>query len=141
MKHTHIDFKAQITPFMFHFFSKVENNLKSKLLLPIYIDSSHDSLIFPLLQALQIPKKYLYYPPFSSRIVFEVWETSDSNNINDLLIRILYNGVDITCESQLCSNSCSNLKNQFCQFTDFKHSFLQGLSPNDFWDHFINNQC
>ncbi|VDL85819.1 unnamed protein product [Nippostrongylus brasiliensis] len=76
----------------------------------IQIFSGHDVTIAPLLRALQVP---LTDPPhYVSHLIVEFYERSDSKNAkDDLLLRFLYNGLDVTnkvvfCETALIDGLC-----------------------------------
>jgi hypothetical protein len=79
------------------------SNLSSKYM-NVYI--GHDTVISPVLAALGIFKhaKYCKWPPYASRIVFELWQNKNKTGQKEYsFIRVIYNGDDVTSLIPSCS--------------------------------------
>lgn len=97
------------------------------------IDNAHNTTVYPILLVLDIPDKYYNYFAYSLYVSFEIW--IDKNYIK--YIKIYLNGIDITCESKLCNNSCLNSEKNECKYKDFKNEFLNGKSEKKLWKMFL----
>ena len=64
----------------------------------ITVYSGHDSTILPLILALELPVNQ--WPPFASRMVFELYRPQ--SNKQDYLFKIILNGKDLTRELKFC---------------------------------------
>lgn len=70
--------------------------------------SGHDTVIAPVLASLGLYTNGLcVWPPYASRIVFELWEPSVSSSTSsspsdDFYVRVLYNGEDRTVSIPAC---------------------------------------
>ena len=66
------------------------------------IFSGHDTVIAPVLAALNVYKDELcVWPPYASRIVFELWERQGTDR--RLYVRVIYNGKDVTPNIPACT--------------------------------------
>jgi acid phosphatase len=77
------------------------------------IFSGHDTVIAPVLAALGVYKDELcVWPPYASRIVFELWERQGQGQGTDrrLYVRVIYNGKDVTPNIPACTAERSMLK-------------------------------
>ena len=78
--------------------------------------SGHDHTVSPLVTALGVHDGK--WPPFASRVVFELYSLSDSSS--EHFIRVLYNGADVTARTLFCRNKKLNM----------------GLCPLDYFTQF-----
>ncbi|XP_065060782.1 2-phosphoxylose phosphatase 1-like [Rhopilema esculentum] len=114
----------------------------------LVIFSAHDTVIAPLLQMLGAHN--WKWPPYASRVVFEVWKDSDNKpeEAKDLdqflvfrsyFIRVLYNGNDVTSMVKFCSGQV--IENQFCPFSAFVKYVADGQFEGDNYFERITNLC
>jgi len=71
-----------------------------------FLYSGHDLTLEPLLEALGVPSRRR--PPYASRLVIEAYQSQIGN---DVMVRILYNGNDVTESVSFCEN---DLKDGMC---------------------------
>ena len=72
--------------------------------------SGHDTVIAPVLAALGLYENELcVWPPYASRIVFELWEEQGKSKLSDatgsdtsLYVRVIFNGKDLTHRIPAC---------------------------------------
>lgn len=95
-------------PFMTEILDNLHNAVStstvSSKFMNVYV--GHDTVISPVLAALGIFRhsKYCKWPPYASRIVFELWQSKDKTGQNeDSFIRVIYNGDDVTSLIPSCS--------------------------------------
>jgi hypothetical protein len=73
--------------------------------------SAHDTVLSPLLGALDVMKEHCYWPPYASRVIFELWSppntpththTQNKKGEEEDVVRILYNGAVVSKRSVHC---------------------------------------
>ena len=91
----------------------------------LVVYSGHDTVIAPVLAALGIYKSKILseyekckWPPYASRIVFEVW-SHIVNNVKG--IRVLYNGKPVTQAIPSCTRENKSRKLRGANHNDFKN--------------------
>lgn len=88
------------------------------------IFSGHDTVIAPVLAALGVyrQKDLCVWPPYASRIVFEVYVTSSAafapltheRARDDVMVRVIYNGLDITRAITACRSFTKDVSVPLC---------------------------
>ena len=77
--------------------------------------SGHDTVIAPVLAALGVYDKFCTWPPYASRIAFELWRNNRiasrtrpaNETIRDYYVRVLFNGKDVTQYIPTCQRAAS----------------------------------
>jgi hypothetical protein len=96
-------------PFLKEVLGRFQEHGTTKLKLALY--SAHDTVLSPLLGALDVLDKHCYWPPYASRVVFEMWgppaagkveEGSEEEEKEEDAVRILYNGEVVSRRSLHC---------------------------------------
>ena len=77
--------------------------------------SAHDTVLSPLLGALDVMKEHCYWPPYASRVIFELWsppntqtqththtQEKEEEEEEEDVVRILYNGAVVSRRSVHC---------------------------------------
>ncbi|XP_066565396.1 2-phosphoxylose phosphatase 1 isoform X2 [Amia ocellicauda] len=77
--------------------------------------SAHDVTVAPLLSALGLSEAR--FPRFAARITFELWKGAKDKN--DLYVRILYNGEDVTFFTSFCQTHSRHSGPGLCPFKKF----------------------
>ena len=72
------------------------NPIKDK----ITVYSGHDATLRPLLLALRLP--LTHWPPYASRLIFELYKPVSSKSQSEYLFKIIYNGRDVTRQLPFC---------------------------------------
>eukprot|EP00624_Nannochloropsis_granulata_P006628 evm.model.NODE_499_length_36058_cov_18.539797.3 len=96
-------------PFLQEVLERFQEHGTTKLKLALY--SAHDTVLSPLLGALDVLDKHCYWPPYASRVIFEMWgpparpedqaQQKEEENEEDS-VRILYNGEVVSRRSLHC---------------------------------------
>lgn len=98
-------------PFLKEVLERFQEHGNTKLKLALY--SAHDTVLSPLLGALDVLDKHCYWPPYASRVVFEMWgppaagkveEGANEEEKEEDAVRILYNGEVVSRRSLHCPN-------------------------------------
>ena len=79
----------------------------------LHIFSGHDTVIAPVLAALGVygHSEYCYWPPYASRIAFELWRRKSTNlrpgsdPVQEQFVRVIYNGDDVTALVNGCATA------------------------------------
>jgi len=95
-------------PFLKEVLGRFQEHGSTKLKLALY--SAHDTVLSPLLGALDVLDKHCYWPPYASRVVFEMWgppavgkvEGGEGEEKEEDAVRILYNGEVVSRRSLHC---------------------------------------
>jgi len=95
-------------PFLKEVLGRFQEHGSTKLKLALY--SAHDTVLSPLLGALDVLDKHCYWPPYASRVVFEMWgppavgkvEGGEGEEKEEDAVRILYNGEMVSRRSLHC---------------------------------------
>lgn len=107
-------------PFFFDLLSKMSDAAHERSTLKLHIAAVHDTVVMPLLVILGVSDGR--WPPYASRLVFEVWRVPQIPKVGDLenytFLRLLYHGMDITGRLA-CSNHPSTKKG-FCSLATFR---------------------
>ncbi len=82
------------------------------------IYSGHDTVIAPVLAALGVYNKFCSWPPYASRVVFELWKNNRKlsrsrtgmESIRDYYVRVLYNGNDVTKFIPTCISNLQKVR-------------------------------
>lgn len=104
--------KLSIQPLMTEILSRLkESDSNASKLLSVL--SGHDTVIAPVLAALGVFNNDMCtWPPYASRISFELWQKKQNSNSNSdeaLHVRVLYNGEDITRLIPACKTAYSTV--------------------------------
>jgi hypothetical protein len=105
--------------------------------------SGHDTVIAPVLAALGIFDHSCTWPPYASRIAFELWKSNlklagnleQNNSIYDYYVRVVFNGKDVTRFIPSCIAARERLesnrkKDKAEEAISADHRLLQdGLTP------------
>lgn len=95
------------------------------------LSSAHDVTVAPLLSALGLEE--VRFPRFAARVVFELWKSPPltqgkkmSRNVKksvvkdeDVFIRVLYNGEDVTFHTAFCRSHARHLNQPLCPMNNF----------------------
>lgn len=104
-------------PFLREVLGRFQSYQDTRLKLALY--SAHDTVLSPLLGALDVLDRHCYWPPYASRIVFELWgppiakgnslkadtkagHLLGSKESEENAVRILYNGNTVSRRSLHC---------------------------------------
>jgi len=102
-------------PFLKEVLGRFQEHGTTKLKLALY--SAHDTVLSPLLGALDVLDKHCYWPPYASRVVFEMWgppaagkveEGAEEKEEEEDAVRILYNGEVVSRRSLHCPTYKAN---------------------------------
>lgn len=99
--------------------------------------SGHDTVIAPVLATLGVYKSHCWWPPYASRIAFELWEhdagdsapsgsrhlRASASNPDESFVRVVFNGKDVTATIP----SCQGL--HMCPLAAFKLQIDSLLGP------------
>lgn len=66
----------------------------------ISVYSGHDTTLTPLLLALELPVDQ--WPPFASRLIFELYKPSTDSSSVGYLVKVIFNGKDVTKRLKFC---------------------------------------
>ena len=86
--------------------------------------SGHDTVIGPVLASLDIYKNGCKWPPYASRIIFELWQRKSegvqmqSAQKEEYFVRVIYNGKDVTHEIPYCTKAAGG--SPLCPLAAFK---------------------
>lgn len=112
-------------PFLQEVLGRFQNYGTMKLKLALY--SAHDTVLSPLLGALDVLDKHCYWPPYASRVVFEMWgpparpegraQEKEGGSEEDS-VRILYNGEVVSRRSLHCPGYKAKGRNEEVLFME-----------------------
>jgi len=94
----------------------------------LQVRSVHDTVIAPILASLALERHSTYpWPNYAARLSFEVW---GSPSTHPILLRVLYNGVDITGGLPCGRGGVGGA----CALVDFIAHVDALISPHDTWE-------
>ncbi len=91
--------RLKMLPFLHDIYSNIMGLIESKTQEKFILYSGHDTTIEPLISTLGLADGT--WPPYASRFVFETY-SFDHGGHKHLLLRILYNGKDVTSKVLFC---------------------------------------
>lgn len=92
----------------------------------ISVYAGHDVTITPLLLALELPVHQ--WPPFASRLVFELYSPTFEANSDEYLFKLIYNGKDLTRQLKFCISKVGYVQTG-CALRDLVH-YIDNLLPS-----------
>jgi hypothetical protein len=97
---------------------------------PFVLYSGHDTVIAPLLSALGAYD--CKWPPYASRVVFELWKDVQEKNKSSVFLRLIFNGKSVThlitsCRSYFEGGGASHP--ELCPFDTFTDVLTELLEP------------
>ncbi|XP_067951095.1 2-phosphoxylose phosphatase 1-like [Watersipora subatra] len=123
---------------MYHFFQELVQRLTRHATHPASIKdvfsvyAAHDVTIKPLFLALELPLNQ--WPPYASRVMFELYRPTVDADTEEFLLKIIYNGQDLTRLLKFCTTRIV-WSGSGCALRDFINYF-RNMLPSVGGDNF-----
>ena len=115
--------KLKLLPVLQEMAQRIDDQVLGKSKRKLVLYSGHDTGIAALILALDVSDSL--WPPFASRVTFELLRSTDVTSSSKHYINIIYNGLSVTNRAQWCRNKL--VDDKLCPLSVFSDHVRSGL--------------